>query len=452
MTKFYSAVVLMILAVAPVAFAQVPAPAPPQSKPILLLNGTAHIGNGEVIENSAIVFENGELTLIADARNIRLNPEDFETFSIEGKHVYPGIVLPATDLGLQEISAVRATVDNDEVGALNPNVRSIIAYNTDSEIIPTMRFNGILTAQTTPKGGLISGTSSIVQLDAWNWEDAVMKMDDAMHVQWPRYFSISGWWTGKIEIKKNEKYEEQVEMLRTYLTEASAYAKMENRESDNLKLEAAKGLFDGSKSLFLHAEYMKEIVESVTLAKELGVQNIVVAGADEAWKVKDFLKDNDVSVLISNVHRLPSVPEQDINMPYKLPALLAKEGINVGLMFSGDMLQNARNLPFFAGTVAAHGMDKEEALKLITSNNAKILGIDDRLGTLEVGKDATLVVSGGDLLDMRTSDVQVAFIQGRKVPLEAMQQRLYKKYKEKYSSQNKGAGDAGSENMNEGDK
>lgn len=426
----------MVMAVAPAAMAQVPAPAPAQSKPILLLNGIAHIGNGEVIENSAIVFEDGEITLVTDATNIRLNAEDFETYSISGKHVYPGIILPATDLGLKEISAVRATVDNDEVGSMNPNVRSIIAYNTDSEITPTMRFNGILTAQIMPKGGLVSGTSSVVQLDAWNWEDAVIKMDDAMHVQWPRYFSISGWWTGKIEIKKNEEYDTNVETLRTYLTEASAYANMDESGSENLKLEAARGLFDGSKSLFIHAEYMKEIVESVTLAKELGVKKIVLAGADEAWKVKEFLKDENVSVLVSNVHRLPSVPEQDIYMPYQLPALLAKEGITVGLMFSGDMLQNARNLPFFAGTVAAHGLEKEEALKLITSNNARILGIEDRLGTLEVGKDATLVVSSGDILDMRTSQVEVAFIHGRNVPIEAMQQRLYEKYKNKYESQN----------------
>ncbi|MGB5977278.1 MAG: amidohydrolase, partial [Cyclobacteriaceae bacterium] len=350
MHRIYKMVVLMVMAVAPAAMAQVPAPAPAQSKPILLLNGIAHIGNGEVIENSAIVFEDGEITLVTDATNIRLNAEDFETYSISGKHVYPGIILPATDLGLKEISAVRATVDNDEVGSMNPNVRSIIAYNTDSEITPTMRFNGILTAQIMPKGGLVSGTSSVVQLDAWNWEDAVIKMDDAMHVQWPRYFSISGWWTGKIEIKKNEEYDTNVETLRTYLTEASAYANMDESGSENLKLEAARGLFDGSKSLFIHAEYMKEIVESVTLAKELGVKKIVLAGADEAWKVKEFLKDENVSVLVSNVHRLPSVPEQDIYMPYQLPALLAKEGITVGLMFSGDMLQNARNLPFFAGT------------------------------------------------------------------------------------------------------
>ncbi len=412
--------------------AQNPAPAPAQQKPVALMNGVAHLGNGKVIPNAVVTFRDGKLETVADATAVRLNLDGYEVVNVEGKHVYPGFILPYTNLGLVEVDAVRATVDEAEVGDFNPNVRSLIAYNTDSQIIPTVRSNGILLAQVAPRGGVISGSSSVMSLDAWNWEDAVMKEDDGIWLSWPSVYRRTGWWAEPGPIEKNKQYDASVSEIKSFLGDAKAYAAVEPKVS-NLKLEAMKGLFDGSTRLYIRADNAKEIVESVKTAQQYGIKEIVMVGAEDAWLVKDFLKENNIPVLLSNLHRLPSRPEEDVDMPYKLPRLLTNEGILVGLLY--DDLKSNRNLPFFAGTAAAYGLEKEEALKLITSNTAKIIGIDSFAGTLEQGKDATLFISEGDALDMRTNQVTQAFIQGRQINLHNKQKQLYEKFKNKYESQ-----------------
>ncbi|MEM7510014.1 MAG: amidohydrolase, partial [Bacteroidota bacterium] len=177
-------------------------PAPAQEKPILLSGATAHLGNGEVIESAMIGFKDGKISLVTNIA-AAVSVAEYEVIDVSGKHIYPGFILPVSGLGLAEVNAVRATVDNSEQGAYNPNVRSIIAYNTDSEVIPTFRFNGILMTQVTPSSGVIPGTSSIVQLDAWNWEDAVYKMDDAIHLDWPAKSFGPRWWLGETNRRPN---------------------------------------------------------------------------------------------------------------------------------------------------------------------------------------------------------------------------------------------------------
>lgn len=433
MNKKLALIFLQVMFCLGVAYAQVPSPGAEQSKPIALMNGTAHLGNGKVIENAVITFRQGKIETVADARTVRMNLEEYEQIDAQGKHIYPGLILPVTNLGLVEVEAVRSTRDFDEVGMFNPNVRSVIAYNTESELVPTLRFNGILMAQIAPKGGLISGTSSVVQLDAWNWEDAAVKFDGGLHMNWPSRFYRTGWWTGNPEMKANKNYANHVEMIEKLLADAKAYSKLNNPEETNLKLQAMKGLFDGSLKLYLHVDKSREIMAAVKRLKAQGVKNIVLVGAEEALMVKEFIKENNLPVLLANVHRLPEREDSDIDMPYKLPSLLHKEGIKVGLTYEGAM--SSRNLPFFAGTTAAYGMDKEEALQLVTQNTADILGVGDKAGTLESGKDANIVVSTGDLLDMRGNNVEQAFIQGRKLNMEGRQQRLYKKYKKKYQAE-----------------
>lgn len=426
---------LLLLLVAGSLQAQNPAPAPAQQQPIALMNGVAHLGNGKVIQNAVVTFREGKLETVADATTVRLNLDGYEVINVEGKHVYPGFILPYTNLGLVEVDAVRATVDEAEVGDFNPNVRSLIAYNTDSQIIPTVRSNGILLAQVAPRGGVISGSSSVVNLDAWNWEDAVMKEDDGIWLNWPSVYRRTGWWAEPGPIEKNKEYDTRVTEIKSFLSDAKAYATVEP-DVRNLKLQAMKGLFDGSSKLYIRADNAKEIVEGIKTAQQYGIKEIVVVGAEDAWLVKDFLKGNNIPVLLSNLHRLPSRPEEDVDMPYKLPRMLTNEGILVGLLY--DDLKSNRNLPFFAGTAAAYGLDKEEALKLITSNTAQIIGIDTFAGTLEQGKDATLFISEGDALDMRTNQLTHAFIQGRKVNLHNKQIQLYEKFKGKYEAQQTG--------------
>jgi imidazolonepropionase-like amidohydrolase len=411
-------------------------PAKKQSKSVLILNATAHLGNGKIIENSAIGFKDGKITLVADSKLIKLSKDAYEiTIDATGKQVYPGFIAPNSTLGLVEIDAVKSSDDEEEIGSINPHVRSIIAYDANSKVIETARPNGVLIAQITPRGGRISGTSSIVQLDAWNWQDALIKENDGIHLNFPFTFKKSGSWFEPGTIEANKDYLKQIEEINTFFANSKAYLADASKER-NLIFEAMKGLFDGSQTLFIHSDKEKQIIDAIQFAKDNGVKNMVIVGGFEAYKSADLLQKNNIGVLLKRVHDMPENEDQDVDLPYKMAKILTDKGIIVGLENSGNMERmQTRNLPFLAGTCAAYGLDKEQALQLITSNTAKLIGIDSLCGTLEEGKDATLFISEGDALDMRTNKLTEAFIQGRMINLETHQSQLYDKYKEKYNQQ-----------------
>ena len=414
-----------------IAWAQTPVPAKPQAKPIALTGGVAHLGNGQVIQNSIITFDKGKLTLVGDATTVKPDLSAHEVINITGKHVYPGFILPNSQVGLQEVSAVRAMNDFTERGEMNPNIRSQISYNTDTEFTPTFRFNGVLLAEAAPTGGTISGTSSVMEMDGWNWEDATHTADVGVHMNWPvimkRQFDFN---TFTLAESVNADYEKQVSELTRFFAEALSYGSLASKET-NLKFEAMQGLFDGKKTLFMHANTPQEIVESIRFAQRGGVKRITLVEASGALWVADFLKENSIPVIITSTHNLPNRADDDVDMPYKLPHLLTQAGVSVSIMSDGAM-HGARNLGFYAGTAVAYGMSKEDALKTITSNTAKALGIDNRVGTLEVGKDATLFVSNGDALDYRGNVLTHAFITGKLMTLAGNQQELYERYSRKY--------------------
>ncbi len=406
-------------------------PAVKQQKPILITNATIHIGNGKVIENGAITFENGKITQVSNIQPTAISSA-FEIIDAKGKHVYPGFIAPNSTLGLVEIDAVKSSDDEDEIGSFNPHIRSSIAYNAESKVIETVRPNGVLIAQITPRGGRISGTSSIVQLDAWSWKDAMLKENDGIHLNFPATFRKNGWWAEPGTSEVNKEYAKQIDELNTFFTDSKAYieGKLQDR---NLIFESTKGLFDGSQTLYIHANNEKQIIDAVAFSKQNQIKKVVIVGGFEAYKVADLLLANSVSVLLKRPHSMPEKDEQDVNLPYKIAKLLSDKGVLFALENSGDKERmNTRNLPFLSGSCAAFGLDKEVALQLITLNTAKILGIDASCGSLEVGKDATLFISDGDALDMRTNKLSKAFIQGRNISLENHQTDLYKKYKEKY--------------------
>ena len=423
---------LVFLLVTNTIFAQNQAAASPQAKAVALIGATIHTANGQVIPNGVIVFNKGVITAVG-AAGTAYDKATTETIDLTGKNVYPGLISPANELGLTEIDAVRSTNDMAEIGGINPHVRALVAYNTDSELIPTVRSNGILITQATPQGEIVAGMSSIMQLDGWNWEDAALKKDDGIHINWVGYFKREfDQSTFSVTTKKNDKRDELLREVDKTFNDAIAYSKTKPSVT-NVKMEAMRGLFDGTKNLYINADYGKEIIEAVQFAKSKGVKKIVIIGGEESLLAADFLKENNIPVIVSATHRLPNSADDDTDISYKLPYLLAQKGVLVGLGYIG-LNWRTRNLPFLAGTVGGHGMDKEDALKLITANNAKILGIDKMVGTLEVGKHATLIVSAGDVLDMRTAKVEHAFIQGRKVDLDDKQKRLYRKYSEKYGT------------------
>ncbi|MFO7622121.1 MAG: amidohydrolase family protein [Bacteroidales bacterium] len=417
--------------------AQSPVVAPPQKKAVMLIGGTVHTGTGEVIENGAVTFSDGRITFVGKASDTKPVEQVYEVINTDGKHIYPGLIFPNTSLGLVEIgSGVDVTVDNRETGDLNPNVRAIAAYNTDSQVLPVIRSNGILLAQIVPQGTLLPGTSSVVQLDAWNWEDAGYAVDNGIQLGWPRKSAAGGRGGGAMFMQAApsgaDAYNRNVELLEKIFTDAVAYSAIEKPRDVNLRLEAIKGLFDGSKILFISAPEAKGIISAVTFAKRYGVRRIVLVGANEtAWAVKDFLKENNIPVILANPLSLPAYDYSDIKMPFKLASMFMKEGILTGLTYSS---QAYGNLPFAAGQTVAYGLTKEEALQTITLNNARILGIDDRTGTIEKGKDANIVVSTGDILDMKTNNIEYAFITGRSIDLDNKHKQLYRRFRAKYTA------------------
>lgn len=415
--------------------AQQPVPAKPQSKSVLIMNGTAHLGNGQVIENSVIGFKDGKIALVGDARTIRIAPGAWDTtINAYGKQVYPGFIAPNSTLGLQEVEAVRATVDQYEVGAFNSHIRALIAYNTDSKVTPTVRTNGVLTAQITPRAGRVTGSSSVVSLDGWNWEDAVLKADDGIHVNWPAFMSRNFTDEGPGPYEKNKNYATQLNELEKFFDDARAYCTTSTKpEEKNLRYEAMRGIFDGSKILYVHADYVKAITEAVAFAKRYDLKKLVIVGGTDSWQCTQLLKENNVSVMLNRVHDLPQRADADIDQPYKTAAQLQQAGVLFCLQNQGDQeATGARNIPFLAGTTVAYGLTQEQAIASISGNAAKIMGIDGSTGTLENGKDATVFISTGDALDMRTNNVINAWVKGRAIDLHNEQQELYVRYMMKY--------------------
>ncbi len=406
-------------------------PGAKQTNDITIEGATAHIGNGEIIENSLLMFSDGKITFIGNA-NMRIARRG-EVINAKGKHIYPGFIAANTSLGLAEIDAVRATVDDDEVGSMLPHIRSLIAYNAESKIIETMRPNGVLLGQITPRGGTISGTSSIVQFDAWNWEDAAVKINDAMHLNWPRLLTRGRWWLGEDPgLKPNINYTKSITKIKRFFTDAQRYLNGTGN-SKNLPYEALKNVYKGTQKVFVHVNGASQIQDAITMFREVNITNLVIVGGLEAEKIASTLKQNNIPVILERSHRLPSSEDQDYDLPYRTAKILSDAGILVGLGMDGEMERmSARNLPFYAGTYAAYGLAKEDAVSLITLNNAKILGIDSFTGSLEVGKDATLFISDGDALDMRGNIVRKAYIQGRNISLETHQTQLWKRYSKKY--------------------
>ena len=426
--------IITCVAVITGAFAQETiSPAPAQKETIALTNATIHVGNGQVIQNGTVVFKNGKITEVG----ANASTAGAKVIDCKGKHIYPGLILSATQIGLVEVPSVRATADGSEIGEMNPSIRSLVAYNTDSKVINTLRYNGILLGNIVPDGGLISGSSSVVQFDAWNWEDAAYRSDGAIHFRMPSLLQRRGgrggfgnFGGGQQNVDPVKRGLEQIENVKIFFREAKAYMAEANHASANLKFEAVRGLFEKKQKLFIHCNIVKEMLLAIDFAREFGF-DVVLVGAADSWQIADLLRQNNIAVVLNQLHNLPVMIDDDIDQPFKTPSMLQKAGVLFSIT-DDDENTRSRNLAFNAGTAAAYGLTKEEALSAITLNAARILGIADRTGSIEAGKDANIVVSEGDLLDMRTNIIDHAYIQGRDVDLHNKQTQLAEKYENKY--------------------
>lgn len=445
MKKIFSTLSAILLVAGFIKAQEVVYPAKEYKGRIYITNGTVHVGNGTVLENTTIEVDNGKITNIGSG--ISVSGSGAKVVDAKGKHVYPGLILASTDLGLKEIgSGVRGSNDFTEIGEFNTNIRSITAYNTDSRVIGVLRSNGILLASVAPEGGVISGSSSIVQLDAWNWEDAAYKMDAGIHLTMPSFINRFGrrggggippallaqlgLGAGAGGADPAKAALDKVEEIKVFFRQSKAYLAEATHARTNLKFEATKGLFDKKQKLFVHGDQIKQMLIAIDFVKEFGF-DVVIVGGSESFQIADLLKANNISVILGEEHSLPATEDDDVDQPYKTPAALQKAGVLFALNDNSDNARY-RNLSYNAGTAVTYGLTKEQALQSITLNAAKILGIDDKTGSLETGKDANIVISDGDILDMKSSTVTHAFIQGREVNLDNKQKQLYERYKYKY--------------------
>ena len=407
-------------------------PAAKATSSVLIEGATLHIGDGTIMENGSVGIQNGRIVEIAEKGTQQRVYAT--TIKAEGQHVYPGFIAVNSTVGMVEIDAIRPTNDLNEIGTFLPNIRTIIAYNAESKVVESLRPNGILTAQVVPTRGRIAGSSSIVQLDAWNWQDAALETDEGMHIYWPRSYRRGNRTKGEDPLVYDQKnYDKSIKELDQYLKEAAIYSP---KDIKHLPHEAMQGVFKQTQKVYLHAKEKRQIIDGITLLHRHGIKDIVLIGGDDAYLTLPILKKHTIPVILSRPHRLPNTEDEDIKLPFKLAKILMDAGLTISIDVSGRMERmNTRNLPFYAGSFAAYGVPQEKAVEMITLNAAKILGIDEKLGSLTVGKDATLFIAIGDALDMRTNQLTHAFIQGRSISLETHQTELWKRYTEKYSRQ-----------------
>lgn len=399
-----------------------------QPRRILLENATVHVGNGQVFEKGLVGINDGKISLVRNALAYTYSREDWDTIiDLNGQHLYPGFVAPTSTLGLTEIDAVRATLDFQEVGIYNPHVRSLIAYNCESDVLSTVRTNGVLLTQTTPRGGVISGSSSVMHTACWNWEDGVVSADDGIHLNWPA--SMEGGEQGGVKV--HEKYVERKRNIQTFFDAAKAYGKA-HTETD-LRYEALLGCINGQKRLYFHANDLQQLLDIIDFVKNNEIKFPVIVGGYDSYMITERLKEASIPVMLPRLHSLPYNNDDAVDLPFRLPALLQSGGVKFCLQNEGDMeAMNARNIPFLAGTAMSYGLTEEEAIRSVSLSACEILGIDKHYGSIEEGKKATLFVSSGNALDMRTNNVTLILMDGDFVPTDNFQTRLYERYKKKF--------------------
>lgn len=397
-----------------------------QYNSILLEHGKLHVGNGQMIESALIGIKNGKIVLVKNSLAYTYKKEEWDTIiNLEGKQIYPGFVAPNSTLGLTEIESVRASNDFHEVGIFNPHVRSQIAYNLDSKVIATVRTNGILLSQPCPRGGIISGSSAVMYMDGWNWNESTVKSDDGVHVNWPYSYEFKG--------KKNENYSVEKREIEEFFAASKVYADVKEPSKTDLRYEAMKDCFNGQKRVYFHAEHIQQLLDIIDFSKKYGIKFPVIIGGYDSYLITQKLKDAAIPVMLPRVHALPANTEDAIDLPFKLPFLLQNGGVKFCLQNEGDMeAMNARNIPFLAGTARTYGLTEEQAIQSISFNSCEIMGVSDQFGSVEEGKNATLFVSSGDALDMKTNQVVLAIINGKFMSLENSQTELHKKYLKKY--------------------
>lgn len=405
-------------------------PAPPQSRSITLVGATLHPQDGPAIANGRLRFAEGRIEAIGGDE---VATEGSEVIDLGGRHVYPGMIAANSQLGLSEIEAVRATVDTHEVGGQPANARAESAINPDSEYIPVARANGVLLALSRPNAAVgVAGTSVLLRLEGWTVEDMQVEAPLALHVVWPQ--PVPSWLPASAADAARKANADALAALERHFEQSRDYARSPAPPVPDLRLAAMRPFIDASRPVVFHVDRAPAILEALAFARRHGVRPIIGGGL-EAWRVADALRAEDVPVIVGGTHSLPLRRQDAVDAAYANPARLQAAGVRFAIAVPDDGFEiyssNLRNLPYHAATAVGHGLPREEAIKAITLYPAQILGVADRVGSLAVGREATLFVADGDPLEI-TTQVQRAWIGGREIDLRTHQTRLYDKFRQRY--------------------
>jgi imidazolonepropionase-like amidohydrolase len=391
---------------------------------------------GPVIENGTVVIANGKIAAVGANASV---PPGAKVIDGKGLSVYPGMMDADTEIGLTEIGSVAGSVDTNEIGDNNANIHVDVAIRPDSSHIAVTRVNGITSALTAPRGGLIAGQSAIVNLDGWTAREMILKSPVAMHINWPgggggRGFGgeFGGQQRSATELRREQ--DRQIESLKKILRDAAAYGDAKDarakdpslpKQNVDLKLEALIPVVRGQMPVVINANLERDIKSAIAFVGEMKLKAIISGGA-EAYRVADQLKAKNIPVIVGPVLRMPAREDDPYDAAFANAGLLSKAGVKIA--FQTNDSAYSRNLPYHAGMAAAFGLPKEEALKAVTIYPAEIFGIADRVGSIEQGKIANLIVTDGDPLEIRTQ-IKHVFINGRDIPLTSRHTELYEKYK-----------------------
>ena len=428
----FAALVVVSLVPSGPATAHDQVPGAPQTRPVLLRGGDLYTVSSGVLARTDLLFDSGRIVAIGPDV---VPPAGAEVIDVSGRRVFPGLIAAGTTLGLIEIGAVRATNDMAEIGGVTPEATAHVAYNPDSEILPTVRAHGITTTQVVPAGSLVRGRPFVTHLDGWTKEDSAVRLTSGLAVSWPvlpraSRFDEGGARRSREELEKERR--EAIVRLERSFDDARAY--LANRAADpdlpvDLRGEALRPVLEGSEPVFIEADLYRDIREAVEFAVERKLRLVLVGGAD-AWRATKLLLDHDVSVILAGALGLPRRDDDAYDQAFRSPALLHEAGVRFCIADTGGSW-SVRNLGLHGAQAVGFGLPADAALRAVTLSVAEILGIDAELGSLDVGKSATLFVSQGDVLDSLTRRVTHMWIQGRRVDLDDRHQELYRKYRQK---------------------
>jgi imidazolonepropionase-like amidohydrolase len=413
-----------------------------QSKPdqsvFAIRNAKIVTVSGATIERGTVVIKDGKIAAVG--ANVSV-PGNARVIDAQGLSVYPGLIDSNTTLGLVEVPRVNATVDTTELGDFKANMKALTAVNPHSELIPVARMNGVTAAITCPRGGIISGQCALISLDGWTPQEMKLMAPAAMQMTYPVMGAggrRGGFGRGQGQPGEQQRLqrERQIESMRKMLEEAQAYAKArEATAADtnlpprpiNLGLEGLIPVIKGEVPVVIDANGEREIRGAIELADKYQIK-LIIGGGESAVKVAKLLKDKNIPVVLGPVLDLPNTEDDPYDTAYARAAELYKAGVKFA--FSTGTASDVRLLPYHAGTAAAFGLPKEEALKGITLYPAQIFGADKLVGSIETGKVANLVVTDGDILEFRTK-VKHMFINGHPVDLSNKHTRLNEKFKDR---------------------